>query len=237
MPAAALGWQHELLAKLDGRDELRVSIPLTAVDGSLVVDGWTAWRFEPGDHHRGQWLKVVDVGRRFHAAVSGEPEPGLLSARTDRWAIADKVAWEELPATRWAAVEALKALFGALEPVTAPSQLIHGDLTGNVLYHDALPPLVIDLSPYWRPPPFATAIVAADALVFEGADARLIDQLLDDPQDLGTGSDEFPQHLARALICRAVAASLAAEYGLAAPADLDAYHLAADLALRLIRTV
>ncbi len=39
----------------------------------------------------------------------------------------------------------LNALLAALEPVPAPSQLMHGDLTGNVLFHDALPPLIIDL--------------------------------------------------------------------------------------------
>ncbi len=33
----------------------------------------------------------------------------------------------------------------------APPQLVHGDLTGNLLFHTSLPPAVIDLSPYWRP--------------------------------------------------------------------------------------
>jgi len=33
----------------------------------------------------------------------------------------------------------------------APSQLIHSDLGGNVLFHDQLPPAIIDFSAYWRP--------------------------------------------------------------------------------------
>ncbi len=32
------------------------------------------------------------------------------------------------------------------------AQLVHRDLTGNVLFHPPLPPLVIDLSPYWLRP-------------------------------------------------------------------------------------
>ena len=44
--------------------------PALGDGGSLIVDRWTAWRFEPG-----------------------EPRPGFLAARDDRWAIADRVAW------------------------------------------------------------------------------------------------------------------------------------------------
>ncbi len=226
MTAASLAWQHDLLPRLDGRDDFRVSVPLVANDGSLVVDGWTAWRFEPGDHRASRWAEVAAVGRRFHAAVAGDPEPGFLRSRSDRWAIGDKVAWGELPAERWADVSPLDALIAALEPVAAPSQLIHGDLTGNVLFHDGLPPLVIDLSPYWRPPVFATAIVAADALVFKGAGADLVETLLHE--------ENFAQCLLRALIYRAVTDTLAADRGRGS-ANYDGHRPVADLALQVLR--
>jgi hypothetical protein len=38
-----------------------------------------------------------------------------------------------------------------------------------VLFHDGLPPAIIDFTPYWRPVGYASAIVVADALVWEGA--------------------------------------------------------------------
>jgi len=72
-----------------------------------------------------------------------------------------------LPADDFAHVKHLPRLAAALEPVEARSQLIHGDLTGNVLFAEHLPPAIIDLSPYWRPTSFASAIVIADALVWE----------------------------------------------------------------------
>lgn len=80
--------------------------------------------------------------------------------------------------------------------VSAPSHLIHGDLGGNVLFDDEPPPAVIDFSVYWRPVAFAAAIVVADALVWEGADARLLDAV--------SGTEDFGQYLIRALIYRAV---------------------------------
>ena len=38
---------------------------------------------------------------------------------------------------------------------------MHGDLTGNVLFAEGLPPAILDLSLYFRPPGFATAVVLA----------------------------------------------------------------------------
>ena len=61
-------------------------------------------------------------------------------------------------------------LHAALRPVTAPSQLIHGDLSGNVLFHAELPSAIIDFAACWRPVAFVSAIVVADALVWEGAE-------------------------------------------------------------------
>jgi hypothetical protein len=54
----------------------------------------------------------------------------------------------------------------AARELAAPSQLIHGDLTGNVLFDDQLPPAIIDFSAHWRPVPYVAAIVVADALIF-----------------------------------------------------------------------
>lgn len=222
MSPANLAWQQEMLARLDGRDDFRVSVPLLAEGGPLIVDGWTAWRFEPGEHRRGCWADIAGVGRRFHTAIRREPLPGFLRERDDRWAVADRVAWGELPPTRWAGVRPLDALFDALAPVAARSQLIHGDLGGNVLFHDDLPPLVIDVSPFWRPPVYATAIVVAGGLVYEGADADLL-------VPLGAEAD-FAQCLVRALIFRAVTECIAT--GGDDPTLDDRYRLAADITLR-----
>lgn len=200
MEPSALRWQADLLRRLDRREDFRVSVPLRARDGSLVVSGWTSWRYEAGSHIARRWLDVIEVGRRLHAAVTSEPEPPLLRARTDNWSIGDRVAWGDLPVAPYANAHVL-ALSDALRPVDGRPQLIHGDLTGNVLFAKDLPPLVIDLSPYWRPPAFASAVVVADALVFEGAGPDLVQPLLGDP--------DFAQYLLRALIYRAVTDHLA----------------------------
>jgi uncharacterized protein (TIGR02569 family) len=170
----ALAWQAEVFASISC-DGFRISHPLRGADGALVVDGWCAWEAVAGRHQERRWADVIAVGERFHAALATVPRPEFITLRTDPWAIRDRVAWGELSASDFAYVKHLTRLASALKPVAARSQLIHGDLTGNVLFDDRLPPAVIDLAPYWRPTAFASAIVVADALVWEGADEGILD--------------------------------------------------------------
>ena len=177
-PAYELPWQAEVLGPVEG---VRIAVPRPE-----AVDGWTAATFVEGRHAPGRWLEIIAVGERLHRALAHVPRPdGILDGRTDPWAVGDRVAWGEQP------FPALADVLDALEPVTAPPQLVHGDLTGNVLFHDELPPAVIDFTPYWRPPEFASAIVVADALCWEDA-----------PSGLAAAVDR--QYLLRALIYRAV---------------------------------
>ena len=99
---------------------------------------------------------------------------------------------------------------------------MHGDLTGNVLFADGLPPAVIDFSPYWRPPAFASAVVVADALVWEGADERILDAV--------AHVEHVEQFLLRALIYRAVTDRLFRGREPARPDDGDPYLPAVELA-------
>jgi hypothetical protein len=173
-------WQAELFATIE-QDGFRVAAPLPD-----VVNGWTAAPYLDGRHEQGRWRDIIAVGERFHAALAGMPRPdAIIDPRTNPWEIGDRVAWGE---RRYDGIDDLLA---ALEPVDVPSQLMHGDLTGNVLFRDDLPPAIIDFAPYWRPPEYATAIIVTDAVLWEGA-----------PEDLLDAAQ--PQYLLRALIFRGV---------------------------------
>jgi uncharacterized protein (TIGR02569 family) len=177
-------------------DRFRLPQPQTAGDGSLCVDGWCATQYAAGHHEQRRWPEIITVGARFHAALRGIPRPRFLDARSSPWAISDRVAWGETPVSDYPQVTHLRQLSAAIRPLSAPGQLVHGDLTGNVLFHDRLPPAIIDFSPYWRPAAYASAIVVADALVFEGASTDILGAV--------SHVDDFGQYLVRALIFRAV---------------------------------
>ena len=190
-----LAWQAQIFSQIPSAG-FRLARPRRAADGSLCVDGWCAAEYVTGTHEARRWPEIIAAGERFHAALRGIPRPSFLDQRFSRWAISDRVAWGEIPASEFPDVRHLPELVSALRPVTAPSQLIHGDLTGNVLFDSPQPPAIIDFSPYWRPTAYASAIVIADALVWEGADRQVLDAV--------THICDFGQYLVRALIFRAV---------------------------------
>ncbi|MFG1946886.1 TIGR02569 family protein [Nonomuraea sp. NPDC048826] len=196
-------WCAGLFDRLPPSVSFRVPRPIKADSGTYVVDGWTASELVPGRPcPDGRWASLLAVGRAFHEALRAVPRPDLLDRRAHPWAIADRVAWQEEDVTlRGDAAPLLAALRPLLTPVAAPAQLVHGDLTGNVLFHRGSPPAVIDFSPYWRPAGYAEAIVVADALLHHGAGPDLVDAL----------GEEGPELLARALVFRLVALALLVE--------------------------
>ncbi len=221
-----LAWQAQIFSQIPAVG-FRLARPRRATDGSLCVNGWCATEYVTGAHEPRRWPEIIAVGERFHAALRGIPRPSFLDQRSSRWAISDRVAWDEIPASQFLHVRHLPELVSALRPVTVPSQLIHGDLTGNVLFDSARPPAIIDFSPYWRPTVYASAIVIADALVWEGADRQVLDAV--------THISDFGQYLLRALIFRAVTDWIASQEELANPAaeEDDRWERAVNIARQL----
>ena len=194
MSEQTLDWQAHVLGSVSNATDFRVAPPLRSGDGSLSVAGWTASPYLPGEPATGHWRDILVAGERFHAALGHLPRPAFLETRQDHWAVADRVAWGELPLTGYEDDDAILALAGRLLPVHETSQVVHGDLSGNVLVHPRLPPAILDLSPYWRPPAYASAVVLADALLWHDAGEEVLE--LDVPS--------MAQHLLRALIFRLV---------------------------------
>jgi uncharacterized protein (TIGR02569 family) len=144
------------------------------------------------------------VGEAFHAALHDTERPAFLDRRTHPWSVGDRAAWGEIPSpvTAPAFGSVIDRLFAFLRPVDLPSQVIHGDLTGNVLLADGLAPAVIDFSPYFRPSGYGLGVIIVDAIAWYGATHDLVGQ-----------ADHVPcldQLVARAAIYRLVTAAVVA---------------------------
>lgn len=176
--------------------DVSVTQPVRSRGGGWSVGRWGAQSVLPGSTARAgddpDWFRRVHTA--FHTAVAGLARPTFLDRRDDPWTIGDRVAWDELepegtPETV-AFVERAMALFA---PVEDPDQVVHGDLTGNVL-RDGDRAAVIDWPPYWRPAGWALAVVGVDVVCWEGADPTLLDRWSTGPA--------WPQLLLRALVFR-----------------------------------
>ena len=137
----------------------------------------------------------------FHRALRDVPKPDFLQERKHPWAIGDRVAFgEQTIPIRKPIAEQVVRLRAQLGPTTLPEQVIHADLTHNVLFDGDDLPVIIDFSPYYRPAGYATAIVVADAAVWRGAPLSLAAQI--EPAEART------ELLTHALVFRLVASAL-----------------------------
>ncbi len=137
---------------------------------------------------------IRSAGEAFHVHIAGLEKPAFLDLRTDAWSTGDRVAWEgRLASGGEPTRDQIERLRAALEPVSSPSQVIHGDLGGNVLLTEG-GPAVIDWPPYYRPAGFALAVAAADAVRWEDVPVSFLDAWAE--------VADWHQLLARALIYR-----------------------------------
>ncbi|MFN2494786.1 MAG: TIGR02569 family protein [Pseudonocardiaceae bacterium] len=198
--AVQAAWVAQTLDTLQVED-VRLARPLRSSDGRWVVGGWSATRYlvgQPGPRYD----EVIAVSLRLHVATAALPRPRFLDDRADLWTVADAVAWGErdageLPPGGGELAAEMADLVTARRPVALHPQVVHGELFGNVLFTESAPPAVIDFVPYWRPPEWAAAVIAVDALAWGGADPDLLRRWM--------GLPEWPQVLLRALLFRMVA--------------------------------
>jgi len=187
--AGTAAWLNPALARLavdlDQRDAraVRLAVPVPARDGSWVVEGWGASRYEPRTAVCHDLPVLVATGRLLHAHLARAfRRPPPLHRRQDRWAVADRAAFSD-PGALSSAVAPEDPRSGFLVRLakrvdaawSAPAQLVHGDLAGNVLLDAQGVPVVIDVSPYWRPVAWAEAVCVLDAVLWLGADARALE--------------------------------------------------------------
>lgn len=185
--------QARLAVRLDEQSprSIRLALPVPAREGSLVVDGWAATRFEPGTTPCRDLATLRATAHLLHAHLaSAVPErPGGLGARTDRWAVAEQAAYDAESALAAAAdrpepglAELVGSLVSGLDGTGLDGtdlgrrQLVHADLAGNVLLDRAGVPFVIDLSPAWRSPLWAEAVCVLDAVLWHGTHATALDE-------------------------------------------------------------
>ncbi|GAA3541319.1 TIGR02569 family protein [Amycolatopsis ultiminotia] len=221
--AAETRWRAEVLDALPDSAEFRVARPVRSQDGDWVVDGWEAGLFVAGTPDVRRPDDVLRAGIAFHTAIADLPRPAFLDERDNPWAYGDRVAWGELPVQASpAAMGLLRPLVDVRRPVELHSQAVHGDLAGNVLFAEGMPPAVLDWPVYWRPPSWASAVVVADALCWYGARPGLIARWAQLP---GWG-----QMLVRALIYRIVTHDVASGPAGWTPDQLAAYRPVLELA-------
>jgi uncharacterized protein (TIGR02569 family) len=201
-------------------DDFRVPRPVRSGEGEVVAEGWVAFEWLPGEHSLDRWDDVLAVCDRFHAALRHETRPAFLDAASDPWTTTQRAVWGGTSLDPYLGLKHVARLADALRPVDAPAQLVHSDVTANVLFAPGLPPAVIDVSPWWAPAEYPRAIVVGDALLWYGGDASLAARV-------------DPQLLVRAVLFRTIVDRLFLPTEPERPDESDHYLPVVELALEL----
>ena len=186
--------QARLAVRLDELSprSLRLALPVPARDGSLVVEGWSATRFEAGTTPCRDLVTLRATAHLLHAHLASAvlELPAVLGARTDQWGVAERQAYDSDAAVAAAEdrpepglADLVRALVAGLDGTDlGREQLVHADLAGNVLLDTAGVPFVIDLSPAWRSPLWAEAVCVLDAVLWHGAPTEALDDWRTGPE-------------------------------------------------------
>lgn len=228
-------WSSQIMATLacSTSPQFQVPGPILASSSMYVYEGWTASKFCPGDYNiNGKFMDLISASRGFHEALKPFPEPEFLAENTHPWALADRVAWGEASAEVVPSLSPTYSELLKLRQNVSPSerQLVHADLSGNVLFFEDNPPVIIDFSPFWRPVEYAEAIAVMDGIMWFGVEKRVVDMV-------GTG-EKWYQMLVRALTFRVVARSELEARGMFSKIlkkELDMLHGAMELVKDKIR--
>lgn len=177
---------------------VRIARPVRSSDGRWVVAGWSAQRFVSG-RTEPRYGEIIQTSLILHEALTDVPSPRHLRDRDDLYSWADRLSWGEPVTDRFDlgeghGVRLFQDLAIGRKPVDVKSQLVHGDMFGNVLFAGTAPPAVIDMTPYWRPVSWAAAVIAVDAISWGGAQTDLLQEW--------AHLSEWPQMLLRALMFR-----------------------------------
>lgn len=163
------------------RRDVRIAMPIPARDGTWVVDGWAASRYELGSRACTDAAVVRATGALLHAEFAQAVAQWPLATQPprSRWDRAERIAFggsaldpDEFGDAQTAFAQDLLDRCNA--DAFGDDQLVHGDLAGNVLLDAAEVPVVIDVAPYWRPARWADAVCVLDLVMWAGADPVLL---------------------------------------------------------------
>lgn len=164
-------WALSILNKINPH-EYRLSKPIVSNKGTFIYKGWCCTRYEPGEHRNGNVKQKLAVSRLFHHDLADLHFNNIPKA-DDPWSISQRIAWQKENLPQNISKEAFKILEELISKITLKEnykvQIIHSDLSGNVLFDKGLKPLIIDFSPTIAPVEYAEAILVCDCIAWQGS--------------------------------------------------------------------
>lgn len=175
-------WMAEFFQGLPDSPLVRLLRPVKSTHGTWMYEGYIAWVYMEGEHVKGHYAEKLSASMAFHGLMSDVEPPFFLDVPRNSWAAADLVALGEKPFDYDEEfMELYRQIQPHLKPLEMRFQLVHGDLSANILLAPQLPPAIIDFSPAWAPNGFAEGILLADAIAWDEPPAEELEMFKEIP--------------------------------------------------------
>lgn len=177
-----LNWQAQILDDLLKVSDIRLTKFIKSIYGTYVYKGYAAYSFLKGNQIKGKYKEKLEISSKFHNLLKDIKKPDFLGIPRNSWSTANWVALDEKEFNYDKEfLDLYNQIKPHLKPLNLPNQIVHGDLSGNFLFDNILPPAIIDFSPTWAPNGFAEAIMLADAIVWENVQPEELESFKEVP--------------------------------------------------------
>jgi len=160
-------WYAELLSRHPFFD-VKYSRPVRSLSGSFIEEGYGATQFLDGEFIAGRMKEKIQASKTFNRQLKDIPKPKNFNLWISPWTRAQNLAWNnfQLPVEfDTNASRDLGELFRLWKPIDLPVQLIHVDLSGNILF-DGDVPVIIDFTPGFFPKEYAEVLLLSDSIAW-----------------------------------------------------------------------
>lgn len=168
-------WIADVLNNLDTTN-INIAKPVLSLHGNYIEDGFGATEFFSNIGH----TYDIDLGLRLCRQLSERlkhiTKPSFLFENLNNpWKKAHYLAWNEISLSNLP--NELLFLINLRKPLDFPNQLIHTDLTGNILIDKNGSTCIIDFTPSFFPKEYAEAIMIVDYVSWHNAPLSMINKM------------------------------------------------------------
>lgn len=146
-----------------------VSIPVKSISGNWIEGGFGATTFIDGSFVKGRIYEKLKAANLFHQKTAAIVKPEQFDQWESPWSSATKVAWQEgnlPPETDQRIERVVQSLLKLYSPISLDFQFIHSDIAGNIFFSGDGTPIVIDISPAFRPVEYANTMLVTDSIAW-----------------------------------------------------------------------
>lgn len=195
-------WVLSIISKINPQG-YRISKPIKSKTGTFIYEGWCCTKYEPGENVEGNVSSKLKAARLFHSDLA-KVDFHSAPKSDDPWSNAHEVVWQRKQLPKEMCKEATEIIGSLLEKAKLQNsynvQIVHSDLSGNILFDKKLDPLIIDFSPTIAPVEYAEAILVCDCIAWQDSPVTDIDLLPD--------SEFYREMIFRAIIFRLTVAAI-----------------------------